>query len=189
MCACSLKDFAAQRPLAALVPAEEMGSIRVELQAEADAAAAAAAAQPAADVKPAEGDTAMADAVPGADAAAAAAIAGDVKPELAAAAGTDAEMTPAEAAVPAPLADGVKAETAPLDGAAPDAVKAENGPVAAAAAAAPAPVTDEDVKARWLASLTGLHEVGCPAVLLCGQAAAVDMCISSPAMSLLCTVQ
>lgn len=165
--ACSLKDFAAQRPLAALVPAEEMGRIRIELQAELDAAAAAAAAQPAADVKPAEGDTAMPDAAPAADPAAAAAA--EVKPELAAAAAADAEMPPAEAAVPAPIADGLKAEAAPLDGAAPEAVKAENGPVTAAEPAVPAAVTEEDVKARWLASLTALHEVGCLALLLCSR--------------------
>ena len=141
--ACSFKDFAAQRPLAALVPAEEMGRVRNEIKGELESQAASAAEQPAAAVEQAsqqpsqaaDRDIAMTDAIPEAgvppETAAAAAAADPASADGGAAtAGTAVTQTEAaEARLADPLATG----------AAPEAVKADaDGDTAMASADGPA---------------------------------------------------
>ena len=187
-CGCSFKDFVAQRPLAAVVPAEDMGRVRSEIKAEREAEAGSAAAeQP---IKQANGeDTAMADAEAGVAPAAAAAAAGTTSTDPGAAA---VEAGTAEAQPADPLAQAAAAEvktdadgdTVIADGSSADpaqAIKAEaeekaeappasdENPAAAhaapgengisAPAAAEVVVSDDDVKARWQAGVAALHEV------------------------------
>ena len=176
----------AQRPLAAVVPAEDMGRVRSEIKAEREAEASSAAAeQP---IKQANGeDTAMADAEAGVPPAAATGGTNGTDPAAAAAEAGTAAAQPADPLAQAAatevktdadgdtvIADGgaadpaqaikaeaeEKAEAPPASGegaAAAHAAPGENG--ITAAAAAEVVVSDDDVKARWQAGVAALHEV------------------------------